>query len=758
MLAIDVYSASGSILHFTGSSTLNVCENATATTINSNLTISDGSPTGTVETYTVTTNPAHGVLGGFSASTTISGSAATPTGCNYTPTGSYSGSDMFVITVSNGTSTATQSVTVTVASLPSAAYSVSANPVCAGTTTTFASGAPLCSVEALSLSGTTALGQAAALISTATSSVTMEAWVNWNGGGGTTDQMIMSNGNSAWTGYTLYQNSGLLKVVLGNVIIMASGYTLTPNTWTHVALVCSSTDVWTMYVNGASTSLSNSSATPFTPSASSHPAGFYVGNDPNTANQVFQGQIDNAMFWNTARTGTQVGSDMIACDIAPQTGLVGYWPFNEGTGATAYDASGNGNNLTLTGTSWVAATETLSTYAWTFGDGASSVVNNIAHTYTVAATYTPTLVVTNSSGCTNQATVSVTVNPSPAGITGVVNLPAETTTTLGNTVSGGIWTSGSTAVATAGTGTGMVTGVTAGSSIISYTLADGCLATTTLNVSSGAALIWYSATVGGDASNLSNWWSNNTSTGYQPTLFTTANTTWVIQSAMTGAVALNFGGNVTIPTGGNLTPLASSTTTVGGNWVVTGGTFINNGGTLDFSGANTSNTADTLSGNMTGGNAFNNVTFDGAGSSYFFLASADVNGIYTQSAATVTAPSGNLTVGGNFNHSAGSFAPNGGTVTIKGGSSTITATGMTVTTTNCFNNLSFEATSASTYTIGTPVLLMGNFNNLTSFGTIAAGSATLTVGGNWNNAGSMSGNPIRVNLSGTGIRTTMGNM
>jgi len=34
---------------------------------------------------------------------------------------------------------------------------------------------------------------------------------------------------------------------------------------------------------------------------------------------------------------------------APTTiGLVGYWPFNEGTGSTAYDHSGNGNNGTLT--------------------------------------------------------------------------------------------------------------------------------------------------------------------------------------------------------------------------------------------------------------------------------------------------------------------------------------------------------------------------------------------------------------------------
>jgi regulation of enolase protein 1 (concanavalin A-like superfamily) len=35
------------------------------------------------------------------------------------------------------------------------------------------------------------------------------------------------------------------------------------------------------------------------------------------------------------------------------TGLVGYWKFDEGIGATAYDSSGNGNDGTINGASWV---------------------------------------------------------------------------------------------------------------------------------------------------------------------------------------------------------------------------------------------------------------------------------------------------------------------------------------------------------------------------------------------------------------------
>src|SRR3990170_7060226 len=40
---------------------------------------------------------------------------------------------------------------------------------------------------------------------------------------------------------------------------------------------------------------------------------------------------------------------------APTNGLVGYWAFDEGSGTTAGDSSGNGNNGTLTnGPTWVA--------------------------------------------------------------------------------------------------------------------------------------------------------------------------------------------------------------------------------------------------------------------------------------------------------------------------------------------------------------------------------------------------------------------
>jgi hypothetical protein len=36
-----------------------------------------------------------------------------------------------------------------------------------------------------------------------------------------------------------------------------------------------------------------------------------------------------------------------------ETGLVAYYPMNEGTGSTAYDKSTNSNDGTITGASWI---------------------------------------------------------------------------------------------------------------------------------------------------------------------------------------------------------------------------------------------------------------------------------------------------------------------------------------------------------------------------------------------------------------------
>ena len=83
------------------------------------------------------------------------------------------------------------------------------------------------------------------------------------------------------------------------------------------------------------------------------------------------------------------------------------------------------------------------------------------------------------SGC--YSTVIVTVSAVPASITGSTHVCVGSMVTLSDTTGGGSWSSASTAIATVVTGTGMVTGVSAGTTTIDYT-SDECAVTITLFV------------------------------------------------------------------------------------------------------------------------------------------------------------------------------------------------------------------------------------------------------------------------------------
>ncbi len=77
--------------------------------------------------------------------------------------------------------------------------------------------------------------------------------------------------------------------------------------------------------------------------------------------------------------------------------------------------------FTFTSAGSLAGSGTISTYAWTFGDGSTSTAANpAAKSYASPGTYTVTLTITNSNGCNNTISKTVIVNPKP-----VVNFTAS---------------------------------------------------------------------------------------------------------------------------------------------------------------------------------------------------------------------------------------------------------------------------------------------------------------------------------------------
>ena len=138
-------------------------------------------------------------------------------------------------------------------------------------------------------------------------------------------------------------------------------------------------------------------------------------------------------------------------------------------------------------------------------------------TLTTAGTYT----VSGSSGasCSTGMTGSATivVNPVPAAIGGTPTVCAGSTTSLTETATGGTWSSSNTGAGTVST-VGVVTGLSAGTTIISYTFATGCNVTKTVTVNAQpTAITGTTAICAGVTSTLGNtvgggtWTSSNTS-------------------------------------------------------------------------------------------------------------------------------------------------------------------------------------------------------------------------------------------------------
>ncbi|PKF75359.1 endo-beta-N-acetylglucosaminidase H [Chryseobacterium sp. PMSZPI] len=128
---------------------------------------------------------------------------------------------------------------------------------------------------------------------------------------------------------------------------LASATALNANTWYHVAATYDGATM-KLYINGV---LDASKAQ--TGSINSNGA-FNVGYSYDISRN-FNGNIDEVRVWKRALSQTEISQNM--CGVStPASSLAAYWKFNEGTGTSVQDSSGNGMSLTLTGTnasSWV---------------------------------------------------------------------------------------------------------------------------------------------------------------------------------------------------------------------------------------------------------------------------------------------------------------------------------------------------------------------------------------------------------------------
>lgn len=204
--------------------------------------------------------------------------------------------------------------------------------------------------------------------------------------------------------------------------------------------------------------------------------------------------------------------------------------------------------------------------------------------------YTPGTVYvqyTISSGCRSVRTV--TINPQVAN-TGLPNTCIGFTTTLSNVIAGGTWSSSAPSVATVGSLTGVVSGVAAGTTAITYLLPTGCQAVTVVTVSSVASVVGPSSVCLGNLIVLSHPASGGTWSSSAPAIANVSPTGDVSGVATgTAVISYTFGGGC----------VASSVVTVNPLSATTGATSVCMGQTITLSNAVTGGTWSSASPNAT---------------------------------------------------------------------------------------------------------------------------------------------------------------
>ncbi len=152
---------------------------------------------------------------------------------------------------------------------------------------------------------------------------------------------------------------------------------------------------------------------------------------------------------------------------------------------------------------------------------------------------TSTITYTLSTGCF--VTRDIAINPLPAAIVGATRVCVGLATALSNPTPGGEWQSSNALVASIGSSTGMVTGVSAGIATISYIMPTGCYITTSVTVVPLPAPVTGPATVCvGSTITLSDITPGGLWTSTNPTIATIGSTSGILTGASSGTVLVSY--------------------------------------------------------------------------------------------------------------------------------------------------------------------------------------------------------------------------
>ena len=416
------------------------------------------------------------------------------------------------------------------------------------------------------------------------------------------------------------------------------------------------------------------------------------------------------------------------------------------------------------GGAWTSTTTTVATVS-----GTGTVTGLIAGTSTISYTYT--------TACGSLAsTVVVTVNPlpvTPAAITGTLTVCAGgATTALSDATAGGAWTSTSTTVATV-SGTGLVTGLTAGTTTISYTYTNSCgsiaatrvVTVNPLPVTPAAITGTFTVCAGGATTNLSDATAGGNWTSISTTV-ATVGATGIVTGLIAGTSTISYTyttacGSIAATVVVTVNPLPITPAAITGTLTMCagGGTTALSDATAGGAWTSTSTTVATVSGaglvtGLTAGTSTISYTYTTACGSIAATVVVTVNplpitpgaitGTFTVCASGATTALSDATAGGAWSSTNTTVATISGTGLVTGltpGTTTISYTYTTV----CGSIASVATVTVNPLPVA-PAAITGTT-------TLCAGGATTalsdaTAGGTWTST-----NTTVATVSGTGLVT-----
>jgi hypothetical protein len=173
---------------------------------------------------------------------------------------------------------------------------------------------------------------------------TLEAWVRPSGADNHSAPLIDKQ-EGGGLGYFLYEGGSVSDRPYGAAAegqeYVHAAEPLPADAWSHVALTFDGNRTW-LYVDGEP--VANGGAEPTITSEGE----LEIGGSTDTGDW-FDGRIDEVRIYNRALDGAEVGADLETPIQAPKQGPIAAWSFDEGTGTTAEDLTGDGHAATIEG-------------------------------------------------------------------------------------------------------------------------------------------------------------------------------------------------------------------------------------------------------------------------------------------------------------------------------------------------------------------------------------------------------------------------